>query len=198
MIYNLSDSPLYRASLASRVNAECEEGQLKGPKQSATARKRFWMIEISHSSDALFSKVETADEQKPLSEIDSFKKKFETIISQYVHYNKILDKLRFLDVIASNRSGGAANFYGGLHNTSFSASLVIFAKLMMHLESLPTKPRKLKLLDVGHGPGNYLILAVLLNFEVVAIDLPSGMIFILHDCADTYKFSLFSHQGNVG
>jgi hypothetical protein len=173
-VYNLIENPLFEATkyspAPSKKNGDLDLSPLGGRKNSNTPR--FWKVEF----DKVPIKHEPEDDCEMLQTLTSFEKDYnqrhKQTRAEFESVWKLMNKMQFNDIIAPNKGSGIANFYGGLHHITFDESWDLFSKASQYVHWDSTK--KFKLLDIGHGPAYYLSLAILLGFDVLALDLPTG------------------------
>ena len=171
---NLCNNPLYQAQLL--------EDQSIGPCASLqtirTKEERFWNV--------LFDRVIKLDpaihDDKVSQEEQAFYQHFSDALQEYRRWSKVMKKTGFEEFIGVSKTKGVANFFGGLHRTCYEDS----CKLFYYAMTLPWKDegptpwlldghkRKMKLLDIGFGHGFNMVLAILLGFKCVALDIPEG------------------------
>lgn len=173
---DLSLNPLHRVarSLSNEQHDESPAGLLSPTARGNAAKiPKFWHI--------TFDRVDIKEEDKPKKTLSAEGQKrhnFDLLnaitIEAFQAYWKDLDRKRFHHLIAPNSSKEGPYFYGGLHRTRQEDCLHLFYLAMTKPWNDDEMKPPLKFLDIGHGYGYYLILALLFGFEVIAIDIPEG------------------------
>ena len=135
---------------------------------------RFWkvtfdkVIEVKDENESAFPLDENSQRRVAFDDANS------SVISTYESLWKEMDKKGLNDWIAMNSVRRGAHFFGGLHQTCKEDTLSLFFYAMTKPWNDDEQKPTLKLLDIGHGYGYYLVLAILLGFKVVAVDLNEG------------------------
>ena len=148
----------------------------------AAKKQTFWMIKFSERTLKLeLEEKKAAPDSAPDPQKSSYDSHFKTVEREYKRWWSSMEKEQFTNIIGISKFN-VARFYFGLHRTCFKHSWDLFYYAMtLPWNGSPTpwiptegSERKLKLLDIGFGQGFYLVLARLLGFECVALDLPEG------------------------